>query len=214
MSSSLGSAGGFNGGGKGYSAPGGGGATDVRYPVDAIANRILVAGGGGGPYDACGPSNGGNGGNPIGADGLPGACGGGHGGGGGTQSGGGSSNVAGNEGGSFYGGTALPNSGGGAGGGGGYFGGGAGQGGGGGGGGSSYSLGTSGVVYNATGSRGNGYLQIYYTQITASPTPSPTNPTSQPTTHFHAQQTASGATHLAADLLALTIPQRMSVGSA
>jgi hypothetical protein len=66
--------GGFNGGGNGVNFPagmpsgGGGGATDVRFPSNALTDRIQVAGGGGGGGNAGlhgmgSPITGGNGGN-------------------------------------------------------------------------------------------------------------------------------------------------------
>jgi hypothetical protein len=67
--------GGYNGGGNGVDIPtginpsgGGGGATDIRFPSNALSDRIQVAGGGGGGgnagYQANGfPFSGGNGGN-------------------------------------------------------------------------------------------------------------------------------------------------------
>lgn len=69
-----GSVGGFNGGGNGvaiqndYPSGGGGGATDIRFPSNALADRIQVAGGGGGGGNAgshglSGAFSGGNGGN-------------------------------------------------------------------------------------------------------------------------------------------------------
>lgn len=69
-----GSVGGFNGGGNGvaiqndYPSGGGGGATDIRFPSNALADRIQVAGGGGGGGNAgshglSGTFSGGNGGN-------------------------------------------------------------------------------------------------------------------------------------------------------
>ncbi len=54
----VGSAGGFNGGGNGVANPaanpsgGGGGATDIRYPSNALTDRVQVAGGGGGGGNA------------------------------------------------------------------------------------------------------------------------------------------------------------------
>lgn len=69
-----GATGGFNGGGNGVAlndlnpSGGGGGATDVRYPTDALSDRVQVAGGGGGGGNAAYHWNGaaftgGNGGN-------------------------------------------------------------------------------------------------------------------------------------------------------
>ncbi len=54
----VGAVGGFNGGGDGVAmndqnpSGGGGGATDVRYPTDALSDRVIVAGGGGGGGNA------------------------------------------------------------------------------------------------------------------------------------------------------------------
>lgn len=75
-----GATGGFNGGGNGIAmngqnpSGGGGGATDVRYPTDALSDRIQVAGGGGGGGNAAyhwngSPFTGGNGGDG-GGDGV------------------------------------------------------------------------------------------------------------------------------------------------
>lgn len=72
--SAAGATGGYNGGGNGVAmnnlnpSGGGGGATDVRYPTDALADRVQVAGGGGGGGNAAYHWNGaaftgGNGGN-------------------------------------------------------------------------------------------------------------------------------------------------------
>jgi hypothetical protein len=86
--------GGFNGGGKGVvGGYGGGGASDVRSGGHALADRILVAGGGGGAggnSDGSGDIGGGSGGGLTGGDGDGGSSGAnGGGGGGGTQSTGG-----------------------------------------------------------------------------------------------------------------------------
>ena len=159
--------GGFNGGGTGgqhslfgWNGRGGGGATDIREGARSLANRILVAGGGGGAgWDFDCRGNGGKGGAEIGGAGDRGCNG--LGGGGGTQTRGG----AGGRGGIGPTGSGRrgkrgqlgkgghgggDNGGGGGGGGGGYYGGGGGgsgydygsgsdaSGGGGGGGGSSY----------------------------------------------------------------------------
>lgn len=70
----TGALGGFNGGGNGqasnnlHPSGGGGGATDIRYPSNALSDRIQVAGGGGGGGNAAyhwndSPFIGGNGGN-------------------------------------------------------------------------------------------------------------------------------------------------------
>lgn len=48
---SGGSAGGFNGGGKRDTYPGGGGASDVRIGTDSLYSRVIVAGGGGSEGD-------------------------------------------------------------------------------------------------------------------------------------------------------------------
>eukprot|EP01034_Spumella_vulgaris_P001681 gene1681-2219_t len=85
------SIGGWNGGGKSYNGCAGGGATDIRNGTYSIAERLVVAGGGGGSYTSgCGTPYGGNGGNPLGSTGGLGTCGGAFGGGGGTLSAGGS----------------------------------------------------------------------------------------------------------------------------
>ncbi|HEX3456736.1 MAG TPA: hypothetical protein VHR97_02170 [Candidatus Baltobacteraceae bacterium] len=80
------SEGGFNGGGaggqtgSGYDGNGGGGASDIREGGDALTDRIVVAGGGGGqgyvPRDAGGKrySRGGHGGARTGGSGKPGCC--------------------------------------------------------------------------------------------------------------------------------------------
>jgi len=62
-------AGGFNGGGSGDTASGGG-ASDIRIDGTALADRVLVAGGGGGTGG--GPSGGGDGGGSSGQPGGPG----------------------------------------------------------------------------------------------------------------------------------------------
>ncbi|MFZ4656017.1 MAG: InlB B-repeat-containing protein, partial [Caldilineaceae bacterium] len=84
-----GGAGGFNGGGAGGSGVlggyGGGGASDVRQGGNGLANRAVVAGGGGSL--GAGGGIGGDAGYPVGADGIsPGSVGSGS---GGTQAGGG-----------------------------------------------------------------------------------------------------------------------------
>jgi hypothetical protein len=56
--SAVGATGGYNGGGNGVAIPsanpsgGGGGATDIRFPSNALSDRIQVAGGGGGGGNA------------------------------------------------------------------------------------------------------------------------------------------------------------------
>lgn len=170
-------AGGFNGGGTGgddalgtgCEAPGGGGASDIRFGGTGLADRVLVAGGGGGSANGLGVS-GGAGGGLVGEPGsaadspyLGGA--------GGTQVGGGSGLLG--DGGS---GQGNPNSGGG-GGGGGYYGGAGGtnvaQAGGGGG--SGY--GPTGTVFETGVRSGNGSAVISYalpaTATTVSAFPNP-----------------------------------------
>jgi hypothetical protein len=71
--------GGWNGGGNaipGYSASGGGGASDIRINGMGLFNRIVVAGGGGGYYlgGDCGLQKGGNGGGFAGLPGNPSTC--------------------------------------------------------------------------------------------------------------------------------------------
>lgn len=186
---------GFNGGAAGGAAAGtgqgggaGGGASDVRQGGSALANRVVVAGGGGGGGGSTGGGGaGGAGGSGTGASGAAatGATPGG-GGGGGTQSAGGSAGSAG----------ALPSGGtsgsvgtsgaggaggsdsnngetGGGGGGGGYYGGGGGGSGGnsgGGGGGSSFTEAGATSVTNTQGNQtGNGQVIISYTAPTATP---------------------------------------------
>lgn len=174
--------GGFNGGGTGqastgaaiYSSYGGGGASDVRVAPFALANRVLVAGGGGGAGGGSGSvcggaancNNGAAGCNTFGA-----------GGGGGTQVAGGAGGVpwaatppggspgvlgVGGQGGPWQ--TAS-----GGGGGGGYYGGGGGgndgcctgaNGGGGGGGGSSFY--PAGSLCAGAAQNGNGVVTVYY----------------------------------------------------
>jgi hypothetical protein len=163
------SAGGFNGGGAGFSdtySRGGGGASDIRVSGTALGDRVIVAAGGGGSTNQASESGGFgggySGGDGVGAEGYVGDhfCG--H---GATQSSGGA--------GSTYYGLSTPGSLGqggnallaannlGGGGGGGYYGGGAGDHGGGGGG-SSY---TGGVTNSSTSSgvrSGNGQVIITY----------------------------------------------------
>jgi hypothetical protein len=175
--------GGFNGGASGgspggsFGAPaggGGGGASDVRSGAFGLANRIIVAGGGGGAggFGGAGGVGGGlfgtAGGDATSVFGTSG------GGGGGTSSAGGSGGAGsggnGGGGGSGFGGFGGSGSGdgsGGGGGGGGYYGGGGGGGGvdaadgGGGGGGSGF--GPSGVVFDSGVREGNGLVTITYT---------------------------------------------------
>ncbi len=159
---------GFNGGGSGSNR--GGGASDVRTGAFALADRILVAGGGGsagsagsttGSGGAGGYPNGGNGGNTE--NGL--------GGGGGTQTGGGATAGSLGQGGA---GTFPSGNGGG-----GYYGGGGGTNdastdGAGGGGGSSY--GPTGATYQNGVRTGNGLVVITYTQADAlAPVANPTH---------------------------------------
>ena len=81
----IGATGGWNGGASGGS--GGGGASDIRVTPYALANRIIVAGGGGGDTGGAGVGTGGTGGGTVGGNGLN--CNGANGGAGGTQSAGG-----------------------------------------------------------------------------------------------------------------------------
>jgi hypothetical protein len=70
----LGEGGGYNGGGPGYGvATGGGGATDIRIGGTAYANRIIVAGGGGGMFisDYCGTNQKGGDGGKFGSSSAP-----------------------------------------------------------------------------------------------------------------------------------------------
>lgn len=172
---------GYNGGGTSSNAGPGAGATDIRKGGSTLANRVLVAGGGGGEgYSPFGPYAGGLGGGLVGAPGAPGSAGG----GGGTQAAGG----AGGDG--ELGSTGQPGALGeggdgqaeplagvqGCGGGGGYYGGGAGgsysdgtdifESYGGGGGSSFGGVGTSNVVHTQGGRDGEG--QVALTWIDAS----------------------------------------------
>lgn len=163
---SVSTVGGWNGGGAMPSntlGGTGGGATDVRLNGTALANRVGVAGGGGGASNngTTGFANGGAGGGLTGANGAgttPGL--------GGTQSaggaGGGSFGAAGTLG---QGGSGSQTAGYQGTGGGGYYGGGASQNAlGGGGGGSSYATGTATNVVHTQGSRtGNGAASLTYT---------------------------------------------------
>ncbi len=169
--------GGFNGGGiggydtngSGTIGSGGGGASDVRTGSNGLANRVLVAGGGGG---RCPMSDGGSGGGTNGSDAIDVNTG--YGGHGGTQSAGGTAHTNRNatDGGWGYGGNGSTNynAWGGGGGGGGYYGGGGGTStvdhgsgySGGGGGGSSY---LGGVTSGSTTSgqrTGDGRILITY----------------------------------------------------
>ena len=70
--------GGFNGGGRGGGSvgSGGGGASDIRTHISDPSSRLIVAGGGGGGTGSCGINNnnygakGGNGGTPVGENGI------------------------------------------------------------------------------------------------------------------------------------------------
>ncbi len=168
--------GGYNGGGSGvnvygsFSGGGGGGATDIRIGGIALADRVIVAGGGGGAGLDCGlgADNGGNGGGTTGADGNGAVCDGGQG-FGGTPSAGGAGGICvscgtgfpGIAGGLGIGGDAGAGTAGG-GGGSGYYGGGGAQWNGGGGG-SSYTdptLATSVVHTQGYNTAGNGSITI------------------------------------------------------
>ena len=185
--------GGFNGGGIGYNGDGsgraasGGGGSDIRIGGNALANRVIVAGAGGGGrrFTGYGTQSGSYGGGTSGAGGITGSFGDGHSanGRGGTQSAGGA--------GGSNGGTASPgtsgNGGNGisnnfnygsSGGGGGYFGGGGAGIGMSPGGGSGYVGGvTSSTIAagnasmpnpaggNMVGRSGNGYIRITYEQV-------------------------------------------------
>jgi len=143
---STGGAAGLNGGGAAgaTTAGSGGDAPDVRLNGTALANRVIVAGGGGGAGQCDGSSAGGNGGDPTGASGATDS---GLQGSGGSQSSGGAGGMMGGASGALGAGGSGGGCGigGGGGGGGGYYGGGGGGSdngvfisGGGGGGGSSY----------------------------------------------------------------------------
>lgn len=172
-----GATGGYNGGGPAgaagngwYPSGGGGGATDVRRTPYALADRLVIAGGGGGGGNARNTAAvgiGGAGGGLLGVAGTSGSTGGG---GGGTQAAGGSSGGA-----LGVGGTGPPDTGNGgtnygasgAGGGGGFYGGGAsggtsiGQSAGGGGGGSGKSTGVNETIESGVRS-GAGLATITY----------------------------------------------------
>jgi hypothetical protein len=180
------STGGFNGGGDGgvptsLGRPGfgGGGASDVRVSPFGLAQRIIIAGGGGGTAgEGLFPGGpGGSGGGASGADGasnpMGDAAGPGRGGtptaggGGGQGVAGGTNGTAGTLGGGGRGGAGHchnPGCGGGGGGGGGRYGGGGGGGGfaGGGGGGGGSGLGPAGVVFETGVQVGNGRVVISY----------------------------------------------------
>ncbi len=189
---SAGGAGGYggtgdaNGGdapdGDGSGAGGGGGSSDVRQGGTALANRIVVGGGGGGGANGGNDAgSGGAGGSPDGGDGedcldpvdpLP------QGGDGGTTSGGGAGGAGGGSGPGADGVTATSAAGGaggagggsntsGGGGGGGYFGGGGGGGGtqgdcSGGGGGGGASFGPAGTSYAANTASTDGFVTITF----------------------------------------------------
>ncbi|HEX6164408.1 MAG TPA: glycine-rich protein [Vicinamibacterales bacterium] len=177
-----GGAGGFNGGGAAGAGAvqggGGGGASDVRQGGVALANRVVVAAGGGGSGPVGTGGTGGAGGGLNGSNGTAGTAGAaaddGDGGGGGTQAAGGAGGTGslgadGAAGVSGVGGAGGANaSATGGGGGGGLFGGGGGEGanagagtGGGGGGGSSFALAGASNVTHAAGVRtGNGQIVI------------------------------------------------------
>jgi hypothetical protein len=160
------SAGGYNGGGAGFSdvfSTGGGGASDVRLNGNGFNDRVIVAGGGGGATnqgtEVGGYGGGTTGGDGVGADGYVGDkyCG--H---GATQLAGGAGSYNATPGTVGQGGNALlaqNNLGGG--GGGGWYGGGAGDHGGGGGG-SSYTGGVTSGTTTANQKTGNGRILITY----------------------------------------------------
>ena len=191
-SGTAGGAGGFNGGADGGTiltgsvstggSAGGGGASDVRRTPFTLADRLIVAGGGGGEANT---GYGGAGGGLIGGDGGVGVglgTSGGGGGGGGTQSAGGAGGTGGTQspyppgmpgapgtsGSGGRGGDASSNAAPGAGGGGGYFGGGGGGGGanqsfggaGGGGGGGGSGFGPAGVTFLNGVRPGDGLITI------------------------------------------------------
>lgn len=168
---------GFNGGGVNVNGRGGGtggGASDIRRTPYALADRLVVAGGGGGSGAAVGGAGGagGIGGYPNGNAGSGG--GGGNGGGGGTQTAGGAGGTGANNsdpgvlgsGGATYG---FQNGSGGGGGGGGYYGGGGGgsgnsgaPGGGGGGGGSGFTTNNYDLIQSGVRS-GDGQVILTWT---------------------------------------------------
>jgi hypothetical protein len=192
--------GGWNGGGDavdGYSATGGGGASDIRIGGTNLVNRVVVAGGGGGYYAGtdCDHQKGGDGGAPVGMAGSVSTC---------SEC---IVSVAGGDGGSLssggayggcsvlctciysisYGGAGIGGNAGrwGGGGGGGYYGGGGGGYASGGGGGSSYCSNSycSSTTYTAGYNHNNhGYVTISFsTQPTSLPSKQPASrPSSQP----------------------------------
>ncbi len=157
-------AGGFNGGGDGYSyGAGGGGASDLRMGGTALVNRVAVAAGGGGGGFNCANEDGGCGGGLTGGNGK--TC--------GTDDGMGGTQTAGGAGGGTsptgmagvlgVGGDCATSAYGGGGGGGGYYGGGGGSQYGGGGGGSSYAdttVCTAIVLDSCYNTTGNGRMMI------------------------------------------------------
>jgi gliding motility-associated-like protein len=192
--------GGWNGGGANRSAGNGtpgGGASDIRVGGNALANRIIVAGGGGG----CGwtYAAGGNGG------GLTGANGGNNPNSGGTQASGGAvGNAAGGCGQSAgslgQGGDGSGSSAGGGGGGGGFYGGGGGGYNNGGGGGSSYVGGVNGGTTTTGVQNGNGQIIISWN---AQGCPSPLTPVTV-TINPQPVVTATGATICSGQTATLT----------
>lgn len=167
--------GGAAGGAQGDAGGGGGGASDVRQGGTALANRIVVAGGGGGGGGSGNGGLGGRGGTLTGETGAPSGAGPGTavGGAGGAQSAGGAGGAGENNPGSAgslgLGGTGGNGGMSGGGGGGGYYGGGGGGGGtnpptsgaGGGGGGSSFTkTGAGGVAHTLGAKTGNGKVVI------------------------------------------------------
>jgi hypothetical protein len=183
----AGGAGGFNGGAAGGSgsltgAGGGGGASDIRTGAFALAERIIVAGGGGGVGVHNGGA-GGAGGGIVGGDGNPalGAVTNGQGGKGGTATSGGEGGAGAGTGGPGETGSlgvggrgGSDDVGGGGGGGGGYYGGGGGgaarQGGGGGGGSGFVDPQASNVQFQSGVRGGNGLVTITYTSPNSPPT--------------------------------------------
>jgi hypothetical protein len=188
--------GGWNGGGTGGQyGTGGGGATDIRVGGQALGNRIMVAGGGGGCYNVnnCGTQTGGNGGAQTGGSGTGNAnaaccCSIGPGGGvGGSLTGGGAAGATCVDSGITFsatagslgiGGNAVKDSGGG----GGYYGGGGGSCAASGGGGSSYSSDPS-ATYSSGYQSSSGTVSItFYDFPTAIPTARPSaRPSAIPT---------------------------------
>jgi gliding motility-associated-like protein len=201
--------GGWNGGGANRSAGNGtpgGGASDIRVGGNALANRIIVAGGGGG----CGwtYAAGGNGG------GLTGAIGGNNPNSGGTQvSGGAVGNSAGGCGQSAgslgQGGDGSGSSAGGGGGGGGFYGGGGGGYNNGGGGGSSYVGGVNGGTTTIGVQNGNGQIIISWN---AQGCPSPLTPVTV-TINPQPVITATGATICSGQTATLTATANVPGGT-